>query len=97
MSTRFSVSVSKCYSLLVAADRGQGCNDFREAIRRATLVRGPDGEIDAVTWTSRSAEAPGEHARIGKNIGRIARRAIAGIPRHVFGPDLDDRAPRDIN
>lgn len=60
-------------------------------------MRGLGGEIDAMTWTSRGLMAPQEYARIARTMGRLASEALAGIPAHVFGPDRDEREPRDIN
>lgn len=50
-----------------------------------------------MTWTSRGLMAPQEYARIARTMGRLASEALAGIPAHVFGPDRDEREPRDIN
>lgn len=92
------LSVIKSLSILVASGHGDRCNLLRSALRDHLL------QVDEETGLMKihlhkncksDEKLKDAHYRVGRELGKIIRPILSGIPTHFYGPDADTQEVRN--
>ena len=82
------MSITKCFSILVASGNGQRCNDLRDVLRDVLYeVDSDTNKFKISIWKYGKSSEPEAYARISKEVARVVGPLFRDIDDHFFSID----------
>ncbi len=87
-----SLSLVKCFSLLVASGNSEKCNDLHDKVRNSLLMKEENTGLSKAFLFKYGLKSHREaHIQTGKEVAALAFPMIHGIPEIFFGPDRNGK------
>lgn len=82
------MSITKCFSVMVASGNGQRCNEFREALRANLYEIDPEtNKYRIAIWKYGKQTEPEAYLRISRDVAAIVGPLLRDIDDHYFSVD----------
>ena len=82
------MSITKCFSVLVASGNGQRCNDLRDSLREHLYEVDPKtGKFRVAIWKYGKKSEPEAYVRISKDVALVIGPLFNDISDHFFSID----------
>lgn len=95
---KVSMSVIKCFSLLVASNQSDRCNELKNKLRDSLLVKDETTGLSKVYLHKFGLQSHREgHIRTGQEVAGVVFPMLKGIPDIFFGSDKQNQNPKEIS